>query len=233
MVHSYDILTLTNDMEYSFNSLLEFLSKHIYRYNIVFQFYAIISFFWFIYFSIKKFTQPYINTRSKRKALILMHKYVFENNIMECIRLMEKFPEIINEPLPPDMYTPFLRACLLGNTQLVSLMLKFGANVEIKTARNESPFYLAVYNLVKNPTNKDASCIHCLYYTGVDINFPNNKGYTPLQLAAVFGHAALVKWLLTKGANVNVTPHPYLLARMQGHMKTANLLKNFGLKCLE
>lgn len=121
---------------------------------------------------------------------------------------------------------------MLGNTQMVKLMLKYGADIHIKTAKNESPFYLAAYHLIQNAHNKDASCIHALYYAGADINCPNSKGYNPLQLACMFGHTALVKWLLAKGVDQNVIPNPYMLARMQGHNGTAELLKKQNLKSI-
>lgn len=64
--------------------------------------------------------------------------------------------------------------------------------------------------------NRDATCLHALYHAGADIDATNDKGMTPLQLAAVFGHTSLVKWLLSKGANPKVRPDPYILAQSRG-----------------
>lgn len=66
--------------------------------------------------------------------------------------------------------------------------------------------------------SRDATCLHALYYAGADINARNEKGLTPLQLAAVFGHTSLLKWLLSKGANYKVRPDPYILAKSQGEL---------------
>lgn len=74
--------------------------------------------------------------------------------------------------------------------------------------------------------SSDAACLHPLYYAGADINLPSGNGYTPLQLAAMFGHTRLVKWLISKGADVNVYPSPVLLARSQGNFQISSLFLN-------
>lgn len=86
------------------------------------------------------------------------------------------------------------------------------------TVKNESAAYLAVYSHIRNPEDRNASCLHALFYAGADINAPTAYGYTPLQLAATFGHTSLVSWLLSKGANTAVYPHPYLLAMANGKL---------------
>lgn len=75
---------------------------------------------------------------------------------------------------------------------------------------------------------KNATCIRELYYAGADINEPNSKGLTPLQMAALFGHTSLVKWLLHKNASDNVIPHPLLLAMTQGHHQIKDMFLQQG-----
>lgn len=91
-----------------------------------------------------------------------------------------------------------------------------GANISLTTNRRESAFYLAAYNRICNRQSSDASCLHALYHAGANIDLPNERGFTPLQMAAMFGHTALVKWLLSKKADNTVFPNPILLARWQG-----------------
>ncbi|GJQ76933.1 hypothetical protein Trydic_g15131 [Trypoxylus dichotomus] len=166
-------------------------------------------------------------------SMVDVHKNLYEavstSNNIEAIRIMRKCPSSINTFNTMEGYTPFLKACLNGNTQLVKYMLAVGADLNISSYRNESPFYLAIYNHIKHPNSKDASCIHSLFYAGANINAINEKGYSPLQLACSYGHTSLVKWLMEKGADADVLPDPYLLARMQGHINTALMFKN--LKC--
>lgn len=78
------------------------------------------------------------------------------------------------------------------------------------------PFYLSAYYLVRNPTSKDATCLRLLFYSGCNINEKNLSGYTPLHLAAYFGHIPLIKWLLWKGADPNIEPLPAGLALSNG-----------------
>ncbi|KAK5639918.1 hypothetical protein RI129_010729 [Pyrocoelia pectoralis] len=112
-------------------------------------------------------------------------------------------------------------------------MLKCGADVNLRSNQGETPFYLAIFHHVQHPDQIDATCIRALYYAGSDVNATNAKGYAPIHLAANFGHATLVKWLLTKGASANVQPYPYILAHMQGHQLTASLLRNQHLRAIE
>lgn len=75
---------------------------------------------------------------------------------------------------------------------------------------------------------KNASCIRELFYAGADINEPNDKGLNPLQMAAMFGHSSLVKWLLCKNSTINVKLHPLLIAAAQGHKETVDVFLNHG-----
>lgn len=83
--------------------------------------------------------------------------------------------------------------------------------------------YLAVYFLCKYREEKDASLIRTLYYCGCDMNIKNKKGYTPLHLAAYFGHVPLINWLISKGADVNIPPLSSGLALANG--KISDLVK--------
>ncbi|GFG30290.1 hypothetical protein Cfor_04444 [Coptotermes formosanus] len=127
-----------------------------------------------------------------------MHQKAYEER---CIALLKKYPHAINTPRPSAMYTPFLRACLCGNATAISFMLKNGADITSHTKEGDTPMYLAVYSITKQPQVFDPICINILYNAGCDINTPKNHGYTPLHLAAKAGNADLVRWLLLRGAD--------------------------------
>nr|XP_023016781.1 ankyrin repeat and KH domain-containing protein mask-like isoform X2 [Leptinotarsa decemlineata] len=108
------------------------------------------------------------------------------------------------------------------------------ADVKLKSRKNESPFYLAAFYYIRHPQYKNATCIRELYYAGANIDEPNNKGLTPLQMAATFGHTPLAKWLLLKNASMKTTPDPYVIACSQGHQDTAFLIWNIRKRnCLD
>ncbi|KAK9877124.1 hypothetical protein WA026_016870 [Henosepilachna vigintioctopunctata] len=148
-------------------------------------------------------------------------------NNVDALHLIHNNTKYVNCAMGEYMYTPFLLACYHGNTPLVKYMLSVGADIKSKTSRGESPFFLAVAHLIKNPFSVDATCIRELFYAGCNINEPNIKGYTPLHLAAAFGHRTLIKWLLEKGANAMVLPSPVQIASSRGHFQAASLISNW------
>lgn len=106
----------------------------------------------------------------------------------------------------------------------IQFSLYLGADIKLKSLKNESAFYLATFYYIKYPQSKNATCIRELYYAGADINEANDKCLTPLQMAAMFGHTPLVRWLLTKNACTTTVPDPYHIARAQGHEDTAKVI---------
>ncbi|XP_028132711.1 ankyrin-1-like [Diabrotica virgifera virgifera] len=161
--------------------------------------------------------------RGKTDIIEKLCAAVADKSILQCIFYLEKYPEYVNS-FSKSGYTPFLIACAKGNTQLVRIMLKKGADVTLKSKNHESAFYLAVIHCMAHPHSRNASCIRELYYAGANIDEPNDKGLTPLQITAFFGQTPLVIWLLRKHASTNVFPSPYAIAKSQGHLDTADIL---------
>ncbi|KAL1488440.1 hypothetical protein ABEB36_014912 [Hypothenemus hampei] len=164
-----------------------------------------------------------VNSSADDTDFIKLYKACEENDTITCIAILKKRPHYVNRFKLPEGYTPFMMACAYVNTPLVKYMLEIGAQVSLKSKNNETPFYLAAFYHIRNKDSTNASCIRELYYAGANINEPT-RNITPLQLAAIFGHTSLVKWLLIKKATVNTNPHPYFLAKNQGHHETANLI---------
>jgi ankyrin repeat protein len=68
---------------------------------------------------------------------------------------------------------------------------------------------------------------------GADVNKANNRGATPVWIAAQEGHEAVVRCLVAElGADVNQADNrgdtPVLIAAHQGHEAIARLLAAFG-----
>lgn len=103
-------------------------------------------------------------------------------------------------------------------------ILFLGADIKYKNFEGNGPLYLAVYYLSKNMEIKDASLIRTLFYCGCDINVKNKKGFTPLHLAAYYGHVALIRWLISKGANINILPLSSGIALANGKLWFTNCL---------
>lgn len=71
---------------------------------------------------------------------------------------------------------------------------------------------------------------------GADIEKIGNHRYTPLQLAATYGHIEMVKFLLQQGAHINqqdsegLTALHHAIWARQGHVKDmVNLLLSHGI----
>ncbi|KAK4872473.1 hypothetical protein RN001_014502 [Aquatica leii] len=169
-----------------------------------------------ICFLIKYFRECKESDSNNLEAFQNLHEAIIENDMIKAIHSIRKCPEAVNYLHPLDGYSPFMRACLLGHTQLVNIMLKHGADISLKSSKGETPFYLAIFYHIQHPGSVNATCIRTLYYAGCDINATNAKGFTALHLAASFGHINLVKWLLSKG-----------------HNDVAQLLQNLELPALE
>ncbi|XP_023719976.1 poly [ADP-ribose] polymerase tankyrase-1 isoform X1 [Cryptotermes secundus] len=154
----------------------------------------------------------------------LCQKFYEEN----CIALLNKYPEAVNCPKPPSMYTPFLRACWCGNPRPIEYMLRNGADVTMRTKKGDTPMFLAIYRVTKKPHAFDPECIDILYNAGCNINIPKSHGYTPLHLAAKAGNVDLVRWLLVHGADpdsvTKCNKKAVDFAYKRGHKKVVSLL---------
>ncbi|XP_050310376.1 ankyrin repeat, SAM and basic leucine zipper domain-containing protein 1-like [Anthonomus grandis grandis] len=153
-----------------------------------------------------------------------LYKAVQDDDVPRAVSILERNPSLTNTFKEPEGYTPFMAACANANTQLVRFMLRMGANVALKSKNNETAFYLTAFYYVQNKNCKNATCIRELFHAGANIDEPGRNDFTPLQMAAIFGHVPLIKWLLLKKAKMDTWPHPHLLAKTQGHQEAANLL---------
>ena len=78
----------------------------------------------------------------------------------------------------------------------------------------------------------DVETIKPLVLAGIDINYPNSKGITPLHVVAQEGHVAVAQILLQNGANLHARYDdlwtPLHLAAQNGHLEMTTLLINYG-----
>lgn len=90
-------------------------------------------------------------------------------------------------------YYPFLNAVRKGNIKMLELLLRYGADKEIKdSAGNSSVFYTIANNSVE--------ALEFLIKTGIDINIKNNEGMTALFMAEKNNKKQIAEILRNAGA---------------------------------
>lgn len=102
----------------------------------------------------------------------------------------------LQDPVETQELNQALRAALLRglNTDILDKIISVGAELN---SGHESPLFFAL----KNPLNTVAFLIE----KGAEVDYQNSFGKTPLFYAVGFNDTALVKLLISKGADVNAT----------------------------
>lgn len=120
--------------------------------------------------------------------------------------------------------TPLLLAVFKCNKDIVELLLKHGADVNIVNKNSRSPLYIACMT-----GNKDI--VELLLKLGADVNKADCGGGTPLYVATCKGHTDCVRIMLNYNANVDLATYasnnsPILIAAAYGFSEITKLLIN-------
>jgi hypothetical protein len=91
-----------------------------------------------------------------------------------------------------------IEATLNGNTQLVSMLLSNGADINLQ--KNDGWTALMLAARYSN-TDSNVETVKLLLDNGADINLQKNDGWTALMLAARYSNIETVKLLLDNGAD--------------------------------
>jgi len=96
-------------------------------------------------------------------------------------------------------------------------------DVNVKTKYGETPFYYACYGRT--------SCVRLLLKDPrVKLNVPNNRGFTPLLLAAFYGYVDVIKWWIASGREMDLKEwetDAIREAKKQGKTEVVTLLERF------
>jgi len=141
--------------------------------------------------------------------------------------------------------TPFLQAAKLTDLPLMKLLLDYGADASIPTQEGATPLMAAagvgIWQVGENPgTNEEAfEAVKICYAWGNDVNGVDANGDTALHGAAHRGANDIVKFLIEKGAKIDVVNvlgwTPLVIAKgvlypntYNRHLDTAELLLKLG-----
>jgi ankyrin repeat protein len=116
-------------------------------------------------------------------------------------RMREGSPRIV-------FATAFMRAAFSGDIELCQLLLAHGANPHVISRDRETSLEAAAgtafingYNRQRTPEERLA-VVKLLVESGEDVNWADSYGITPLMGAANLGDAAIVQYLIDKGADL-------------------------------
>ncbi len=106
--------------------------------------------------------------------------------------------------------TPFLQAAKLGDLALMRLLLEYGADASITTSDGATPLMAAagvgIWQIGENAgSNEDVfEAVKICFEAGNDVNAVDGNGYTALHGAAHRGANDIVRFLVQKGAKLDV-----------------------------
>jgi len=124
--------------------------------------------------------------------------------------------------------TVFHLACERGDIHIVKEFISQGASVSLTDSCGATPLHYAcvgfkpasILNMNDDSDQNERSevevqskqleIVRWLKKCNADINAQDNRGYSPLMLACLYGNVALAQWLLDRGGNVNVTDTSHL-----------------------
>ena len=144
----------------------------------------------------------------------------------QVVRLLIRRPDIKVDARQFDLATPLFCAAQDGFTGIVELLLRRGANVNLTLDDGTSPLTAAA-----RKGNTDV-CRLLLREPDIQVNQPSASGITALALACEAGYKEIVKLLLRKGADANLSTEtgisPLHVASLHGHTAVVGLLLNAG-----
>jgi ankyrin repeat protein len=186
-----------------------------------------------------------------------MFEFVKNNRTQDLRQLLETFRSVNLVDLTTGD-TPLHIACQLGNKDIALLLLQCGANPTLKNNNGQTPFDLVENKILKENLQEQYSLTQMLFndvendslpeieqildrlpknQVSVLVNSRTNpdsteQGETPLHIAVKNGNKEITKFLLDKGADVNIgdkyeaTPLHFACRNGDGYI--ARMLVEFG-----
>ena len=121
-------------------------------------------------------------------SLSLLEEYIEMGNVHAIDDLLSNSPSLLRQKTSHDI-SPLLLACYYNKPQIVRVIIKHSPTIDIFEAVAANQVGIVTELLEANPDLLDSISEH---------------GFSPLGLAAHFGHEDIVRLLLLKGADPNL-----------------------------
>ena len=116
---------------------------------------------------------------------------------------------------------PIIEAAKIGNTEVVKLLIKENADVNVQDEDGWTALLLA-------SLNGHTQVVELLIKENADVNIQKKNGVTALMLASVYGHTQVVELLIKENADVKIQSKEgvtaLMLASLNGHTQVVELL---------
>ena len=144
--------------------------------------------------------------REQLKQMKMYDEESFLKNVAESrTELVKLFLKADFRPNPrnEDNWTALMVAARKGQSDIVQLLLKAGANVNAKEGGDgQTALIIAAWS-------RHNEIVQLLLNEGAKVDLKNENGQTALHVATEFGDTDIVQSLLEKGADVNALKHDH------------------------
>jgi len=140
-----------------------------------------------------------VHTGMEFRTSLLIHACAGENADVNMVKLLIDAGANVNYKDSPRKSTALHTATYWGQSEIVELLVKNGANVNVQNIYGDTP-------LMNSANHGDVQAVKFLLKKGADVNLKDKDGETALFRAAMGGknvNVKIMELLLKKGADVN------------------------------
>ena len=151
-----------------------------------------------------KGSDPLISAIEEQKDISLIRKLIAEGaDINVVTKICYNFDDVRNTEAIKSLYneegfTPLHYAADVGNSDVIELLLKHGANINVTSKCGKRALDVAV-------DRGNTKIIRLLLENGAESDFADNVGCTHLHFAVKHGYIEVIKFLLDNGTKIDVT----------------------------
>lgn len=179
------------------------------------------------------------NLKLGENNMTIVHKIVISNNylllngvlaVLEKKIQKKKLSSFLNTP-DDEGNIPLHYAAFKGNLDIISLLISYGSNYNIKSGKGLNMIHMAAQGdqlnaiiyfkeqlgmSIHSTDYSGSTPLHWAIYTssknsvnfllafGIDVNAQDYNGQTPLHLAVFIENEAIIKALIAKGGDINI-----------------------------